>query len=395
MASTFPRWLGDHQPRFVLDLCKTLRGRFDLTVLVPHCEKAKTKENLEGIDVVRFRYAPPCFENLAYDGGMINRLREAPFRILLLPVFFMSMFFRATFLVFKNKIDVIHAHWIIPQGVAAVAIKKIFRRRGVMVVTTSHGADLFSLRGKAWGVLKKWVLENSDAITVMSSPMVEEVARISPSLEEKTHVAPMGVDLIDTFFPNTNFPEGSGGRKLVFVGRLVEKKGVECLLRAFPKVRSIFPDASLDIVGDGPLRKNLNGIVSALDLDDAVFFRGAVSHAGLRDIFGGADVAVFPFLEAEDGDQEGFGLVVVEAMGCGCLVVASEVKAMKDTMKAGNSERLCAPGDSDGLAHRIIETLSLNKVDARKARKKNRIFVLNKFDWCVAGRRYEALFEKR
>ena len=88
-ASTFPRWEGDTEPRFVLDLCKALKIYFDVTVLVPACPDAKKEEFLEGIKVIRYHYFPiHKWETLCYPGAIVPRIKEKKLR-----AFFSSLFY--------------------------------------------------------------------------------------------------------------------------------------------------------------------------------------------------------------------------------------------------------------------------------------------------------------
>ena len=91
-ASTFPRWKGDTEPRFVLDLCKKLTAYFDVTVLVPAAPGAARKEMLEGVSVIRYHYFPVHkWETLCYPGAIVPRIREKKVRVLLVPFLFFAL----------------------------------------------------------------------------------------------------------------------------------------------------------------------------------------------------------------------------------------------------------------------------------------------------------------
>ena len=76
-ASTFPRWLGDTEPRFILDLCKVLNNYFEVTVLAPSCPGAKDMEIVEGVNVIRYHYFPiHKWETLCYPGAIVPRIKE-------------------------------------------------------------------------------------------------------------------------------------------------------------------------------------------------------------------------------------------------------------------------------------------------------------------------------
>lgn len=104
------------------------------------------------------------------------------------------------------------------------------------------------------------------------------------------------------------------------------------------------------IVGEGPLRAELEAQSHELGIDDQVRFHGAVPHHALPEYYRRAAIAVFPFVEAADGDQEGFGLVVVEAMGCGCAVIASDLPAVRDPIPDDQSGLRVRPGDAEQIA---------------------------------------------
>jgi len=73
LASTFPRWKGDTEPRFVYDLCLRLKEEFSVVILAPHAKGTKQQEKMDGLQVYRYRYAPEGLENLAYEGGITAR----------------------------------------------------------------------------------------------------------------------------------------------------------------------------------------------------------------------------------------------------------------------------------------------------------------------------------
>ena len=80
LASTYPRWEGDPEPGFVHELAKRLTTPFKVRVLCPHAWNAAAQEMLEGVEVVRYRYAPVRFETLVNDGGIVNNLRHQPWK---------------------------------------------------------------------------------------------------------------------------------------------------------------------------------------------------------------------------------------------------------------------------------------------------------------------------
>ena len=90
ITSTFPRWKDDEDPPFVFELCKRLRAHYQVHVLAPHYPGSKTEEYLSGIYVQRFRYFFKPWERLAYQGGILSKLKHYPWQYGLLPFFFLG-----------------------------------------------------------------------------------------------------------------------------------------------------------------------------------------------------------------------------------------------------------------------------------------------------------------
>ncbi|MGI9262428.1 MAG: glycosyltransferase family 4 protein, partial [Woeseiaceae bacterium] len=120
LTSTYPRWSGDTEPRFVEYLSQELAKSYEVVVLAPHCDGAARRETLSkdgrSISVHRFRYFIPTLQSLAYEGGILSRIRRNPFRILLVPFFIAAQLYAISVLHRRYRFDAIHAHWIIPQG---------------------------------------------------------------------------------------------------------------------------------------------------------------------------------------------------------------------------------------------------------------------------------------
>lgn len=380
LSSTFPRWAEDTEPRFILDLCRYLQEHAEILVLAPHAPGAAFQETIGGVAVQRFRYFVTRWQGITYRGGIVARIRARPWRVLQLPFLVLSLWWNSRRLFREWKPDVIHAHWLIPQGLVACLIS----RKRAPVVCTSHGGDLYGLQSGLARRIKAWVLANSSVVTVVSGNMLPSVRAISPEVVVK--VIPMGTDVSTLFLP----PESEAARsrnELVFVGRLVEKKGLGYLLDAFAIVLQSRGDLRLTILGDGPLREAMYQRTIELGIQESTNLLGSLPHSQLRAIYQRAALAVFPFIVARDGDQEGFGLVIAEAMGCGCPVVASDIPAVRETIEPGVTGILTPPADSLALADAILRCLADDALRcnlAESALKK----VRSRFDWPIIADQY-------
>ncbi len=390
LTSTFPRWENDTEPAFIFELCHRLGSAFDVTVLSPRTPGSKKLEIIGGLNVIRFPYFFQKWENLAmHGGGILNKLKSNPTYYLMVPFFLFGQLLALVRLLRHESFDLIHAHWLIPQGLVS-ALSLLVTRKKIPLLCTSHGGDLFALKGKGIQRLKRWVMDRSQELTVVSQAMKSNVINMGIA-PDKVQVISMGVDLKNLFTSNPMVKRSSN--ELLFVGRLVEVKGLPVLLNAIPKLLANKPDIHLSIAGAGPLEEGLRGLASQLNISNKIDFLGMVPQMQLPILYQRATLAIFPFIMTKSGIQEGFGLVVVEAMGCECPVIAGDLPAIQDSITHEESGLLVPSGSSELLADTILRILDDSDLRFRLARN-GRKRVLEKFDWEVIAEKYKKLYDK-
>jgi glycosyltransferase involved in cell wall biosynthesis len=385
LASTYPRWAGDPEPGFVHELARRLTADFEVRVVAPHARGASLSERLDGVEVIRFRYAPVGWETLVNEGGIIANLRRAPWKWLLVPPFLIAGVIATWRAIETHQPDVIHAHWLIPQGLA-VAFLSLLRKQFPPVVVTSHGADLFALRGSIAAALKRFVIRRASQLTTVSAAMREELLTLGAE-PTRVHVLPMGVDMRDRFTPDPSVSRAP--EEILFVGRLVEKKGLRYLIEAMPAILAARPGVILRVAGFGPERAALEARAAELGIADRVVFLGAVAQVDLPGLYRRATVFVAPFVQASSGDQEGLGLVTIEAIACGCPVVCSDLPATRDVIGTGGVR----PADPKALAAAVLRVLETSEAEARRQAASLRERLMERFDWSAVARAYAALLK--
>ncbi|WP_343064702.1 glycosyltransferase [Marilutibacter spongiae] len=335
------------------ELAKRLVDAFEVTVLCPHARGAAARECMDGVQVIRYRYAPERLEVLVNDGGIVNNLRRRPWTALLVPAFVLCQAVALAALVRRWRPEVIHAHWLVPQGFLAAALRG-WGGTSIPYLVTSHGADLFALRGRATRWMKRFAARRAACVAVVSEGMREEAVRagVAPTA---LRVMPMGVDLEHRYVPDPTVARRKD--ELLFVGRLVEKKGLDVLVSAMPEVLARRPDASLRVFGFGPEEARCRSLVAALRLSDVVTFEGPATQDLLPAAYRRAALFVAPFMRASSGDQDGLGLVLIEALGCGCPVVVSELPATRGLASTASGIATVPPGCPDRLARKLVELL--------------------------------------
>ena len=386
-TSTFPRWKNDTDPPFVYELSRRLARHFDITVLTPNYPGALASEKMAGLQVHRFRYFFKKLELLAGSEGILPTLKKKPLFNLLVPFFLLGELRALLKLTRETKPDIIHAHWILPQGFIAALAKKI---TGVPYIVTTHGGDIYGMQGKFATALKRYALHNAAHVTVVSKD-IRQIIKQKFGEDILTEVISMGVDS-QLFHPDRKSPAlrekyKISGPFLLFVGRLTEKKGARYLVEAMPAVLKNFPESKLLIIGTGELHQELILLSESLGLQDSVIFTGAIPNNELPEYFATADIFIGPSIQAAGGDTEGFGLTFVEAAMSGCIVVASDVGGISDIIKDGKTGYLVREKDPAAIADALCTILKQTDIlsDIRTAARQK---MISQFDWQVIADQY-------
>lgn len=385
LASTYPRWKGDHEPGFVHELCRRLSDRFHVIALVPDAPGADPSGHMDGVEIVRYRYAPRRLQTLVNDGGIATNLRRSPWKWLLVPSFVWMQYVQARLLLSRRRVDAVHAHWLVSPGVVA----RLLGSRSLPYIVTSHGGDLFGFRHPLFTSIKRWVASHAAAMTVVSEAMSREVRLLSLPVR-RLETIPMGVDMDMRF--SMSDPGQRSTSELLFVGRLVAKKGLSHLLEAMPLILLDRPDVVLRIVGFGPEREPLERQVARLDLVRNVFFEGAVPQEDLPPLYQRAALFVAPFVRDSTGDQEGLPVALMEAVATGCPYVVGEVVGLEDLLGDSARHYCVDPRDTQALAAAVLRGLT-DPTGAQAAALAAADRARRYTEWSVVVRRYGDLIE--
>lgn len=379
VASTFPAGAHDGTPAFVRDLSEQLAADFDVTVLVPRVPGSVRSEQMGALRVERFAYFPRRWEDVA-DGAIIENLRAKPSRWLQVPFFFLCEFFAMRTLVNKLKPAVMHVHWIVPQGIVA----SLAAPRTPKLLTTL-GGDVYALKDPLSRRLKRKAIRSSVAVTTMNSDMRARLIELGGD-PAQVQVLPMGAQIGQMERFRGSLRDHS---RILFVGRLVEKKGAHVLLAALAAIPESTP-WTLTIVGDGPQRAELEAL--AAPYGPRVSFLGQANKELLGEHYATCTLLVMPSVQAASGDQDGLPVTLLEAMSLECPVVASDLPGIDDALDQGSAGLLVAPGDAAALAAALtsmLEDPALRATYGAAARARS-----NEFTVSSIGARYSELLRQ-
>jgi colanic acid/amylovoran biosynthesis glycosyltransferase len=164
----------------------------------------------------------------------------------------------------------------------------------------------------------------------------------------------MGVDLGDYPFRARSLRAGEP-LELVSVGRLVEKKGFGVAIEALSRIRTSLPRPFVyHVIGDGPLRPELEELVRRLELERAVVFHGEKARDEVARLVEGMHVLLAPSVTAKNGDVEGLPMVLLEAMARGLPVVASRHSGIPELVRHDVNGWLVQERDADALGKAIL-----------------------------------------
>jgi glycosyltransferase involved in cell wall biosynthesis len=281
-----------------------------------------------------------------------------------------------------DRLDLLHAHFA--TGAAAVA-RHAARITGIPFSLTAHAKDIYS-RDVDRDRLARLLLDASLAVTV-SDHNVAYLRALAPAARiERVY---NGVDLgLYTFLEAPPRPDPP---VVLYVGRMVEKKGLMDLLEAGALVRRGGRALRLRLVGTGPLKPALRQRAAALGLEDDTMFAGPASQEEIAGThLPSASMLVVPCLVAADGDRDGLPTTLIEAMARGVPVISTRLGGIAEAVPDGEAGLLADPGDPRSLADAIIRTLDDGGAAARARRARAR--VEERFDARSGARRLLALF---
>ncbi len=397
LTSSFPFTEDNTSGVFVLDYARHMKPYYNPIVLTHNIKSFAMASEIDGIEIQRFDFNLLPSLDHHFEFGPLSAFKSSKrLRYLVAPLYIINQFRALRSIVKTRNIKLIHAHWSLPQGLVT-ALAKYFLPKDVKVLNTVHGGDIDAFGGGLAMRLNKFVFNQVDAVTVVSSFIEQQLnERTQDKFKDKFHVAPMGIDT-QRFEPSAADPSlrtslNINGPFLLFVGRLVEKKGITYVLQAMPKILESFPETKLLIVGSGPLENELKQEVQDLQLAENVIFYGTVEHSDLPSYFAEADIFIGPSIVTDSGDKEGFGLVFAEAAATETLVVTSDFEAMQDIIIDGETGLTVPQKDADAIAEVITKSLA-NPESVAAIPKKGRQHVVDNFDWRSIAKKYAEILK--
>ena len=384
LVTAFPRDERDIIAPWLVELVKRQRAAGHDAQVFTAAYHGSGDHVFAGIPVHRFRYFFARWEALTHDESAADRMQRSLLYRLMPAPFVIGGMFAVWRLCRRERYEVIHVHWPVPLALWAWAAR---RARRAPVVLTFYGIELRWVK-RSLPFLKgfvRWICRWADRVVAISSETAREIREL---VDVPVEVIPYTTPLAGHAAPRA-LPMGDGKRlTILFVGRLVELKGLAHLIEAAGRLRGRV-DTRIVAIGIGPERAWLEALARERKVD--VDFRNKVPDSELHQAFVTSDLLVLPSIIDARGDTEGLGVALLDAMSYGIPAIASRVGGIPDIIEDGVSGLLVPPADPQALAD-AIERLASDPAYARRLADAGRERLRTHFSWDVITAKWDAVY---
>jgi glycosyltransferase involved in cell wall biosynthesis len=396
LTSSYPKFPGDVTAPFIEAIAQFSQRRgHKISVVMPRHPDLRRQADENGVRLYQFPYTfRRKWHIWGYASSLQGDVKVRKTVYLLLPFVLASSFWKMWRLTARQKIDLIQAHWVIPNAPVAALVGKL---RRIPVVISLHGSDVYmaeKVRPVGW--LARWAFGQAAGVTASSPDLLSRAQKLgAPRDLQRGVVIPYGAD--PAVFRTPDVPRENIRRRLGFahhekillcVGRLVYKKGFEYAIRALPSL----PDATLVIAGAGDLLDELQKLAAELDVTSRVRFEGSVPHDRIPEYLAACDVFLLPSVVDQEGNVDGLPNTLLEALAAGRPVVASQVAGVPLAVEDGVNGRLIPQRDVTALAQAVRELLE-NPTLRERFGAAGRRKIEQELNWTTIAARYSAVFQ--
>lgn len=370
VVGTFPKLSKTFILSQIIDLID--RGHeVDIYALPAYGQNSKLHSDIE-----KYNLLEKIYRLSKIPGNPLKRLIKAIFCLLLLAYQNPRLFVRLLYLPNNNlrhkldawicsstpslerrTYDIIHCHFA-EHSRDALLIKTISSPQA-KIVTTFHGYDVNVTTSSCNPEAYREIFTKGDIFTANTS-FTAKKASLLGCPAKKIKVLPVGLDISKYAFLPRSLQPGQTIRILT-VGRLVEKKGIDYSLRAVAKAQQQMPDLNLEysIIGEGEQKGHLEILAEELNISNKVKFLGGMTQEEVKAVYDESHIFVLSSITASNGDMEGQALVLQEAQCVGLPVISTLHNGIPDGVLDGKSGFLVPEKDVDSLAEKLV-FLALN-----------------------------------
>lgn len=280
----------------------------------------------------------------------------------------------------KHKPQIIHAIMESYTG-GALVLSKYINKNAKRILTLQSG-DLDDKQKQEKVIISffwRLIHLSPDVVTAISSFLAKRAEKLGVS-KEKIFITPNGID-----YSEIDLTIKKEKELVLCMGRLSWEKGYDYLLPAWKQVVQKHPGAILEIWGDGPKKKDVEKMISDLDLNDTVKTQGVVPHAQFMKKMARAEIFVLPSL------AEGLGNVFIEAQASGVVPIGTRVGGIIDVIKDGENGILVESKNSNQITEALLKLLENDS--ERNRMKEEGLENSKKFSWPIILKRFDEIYK--
>jgi glycosyltransferase involved in cell wall biosynthesis len=400
LASSYPKYEGEVTAPFIEEIAAGIAARgHEVHVVLPKHRDMRRALVERKVHLHPYAYAPIEQLNVwGYAEALAADVQVRSLVYLAAPLALTASTLVTMRVAKRIQADIVHAHWVIPNGPpAALAAARLKRP----LVISLHGSDIYLPERHRW--LRgscAWALRRAATITACSGDLARRsIALGAPA--ERVNVIPYGADK-ETFRPSepnerqrlrAELGLAKGETCLLAVGRLVRKKGFEVLIRALPQVIAETGPVRLALVGQGDLWDELQTLAQEQSVEDYVWMPGAIERDRIPALFRSCDILSVPSVHDQKGNVDGLPNVVLEGMASGVAIVASDVAGIPQVIIPEETGLLVPEKDPVALASAIVRLIQDPELRHRLgsgARRK----VEEYLNWPVVAQEFEQVYQQ-
>jgi glycosyltransferase involved in cell wall biosynthesis len=397
LTSSYPRFPGDPTAPFIESISRHIAAQgHSIDMVLPENRAWCRPRTEDGLHYHPYRYSPrPTWTPWGYSQSLEAGVRLHPSLYALAPVVFYSARRASLALASRERYDLVHAHWLVPNGVIGASVS---RRLGVPLVVSLHGSDISVPERSRWmAAVCRRCFVRAAAVTAPSADLLERARGLGATGD--LELIPYGAD-VEAF---RAAPEARAELRarhafavedvvVLGLGRFVRWKGFEYLIDAIARARDSAPRIRLLLAGDGDLDLELRQRVRDREVANEVRFAGMVSRDDIPSYFAATDIVVVPSIHF-DGYVDGLPNVALEAMAAGRPLIATRVGGLPQVVQHGMNGLLVDERDAGGLADAIVELAGQPQL-RRRMGETGRSMVETSLNWKSVGRRFSEVYER-
>lgn len=354
LTTAYRRNSSDIITPWMVDLLDELSKEHRITVFTSAYKRTDRIRTDGNIKVMRFSYAPSGMQRMTHDLTINDFLRKHVSYYFMLPLFILAGAIQLFTYCLKDRPDIITVHWPFPMALIAIPCRILLR---IPLVYVWYGAEikLFRKSFRKLRFLLRYIASKAAYSIAISSYTLDQLSQLVKL--PRFAIIPYGIRM-----PEKKIIEKE--KMILFVGRLVERKGIKYLIDAMKYVNEGY---ELIIAGTGPLLEGLKAQAKAFNRKTV--FEGRVTDERKEELYRKAAVFVLPAVHDSTGDTEGLGMVLVEAMSYNTPVVATGIGGITDIIKDKFNGLLAREADAEDIAKQI--NILLENHDIRDRLMKN------------------------